>query len=152
MNQKRSARLPLLAVLAASLLLAGCGDGYGILTPGEDARDRLRPGLYYYRAWSDFGGYGAAWEGYLDLRVDFDGSIYGSYRLPHQCVDVYGYAADCVGRIGGRTYRDGTVRFGFDEGWLANRGTLRGRSRVAGHWDSRLLGYSDSGTFELVPY
>lgn len=132
-------------------LLAGCDVGVGTLAPGGSS-SRLRSGLYEYNAWSDYGGQGAAWWGYLDLDVDYDGTIYGSYRLPDQCSDDWGYAVDCVGRVGGRVNRDGVVRFGLDEGWLANEGVVRKGSRVTGSWETRVLGYRDAGGFELRPY
>lgn len=135
-----------LALAAALLPVAGCEVGYGL---GPD-RAWLQSGLYLYEAWSHHGGRDAAWWGYLELRVDHDGAVYGSYRLPDQCQDDFGYLVDCVGRVGGRVYRDGTLRFGLDEGWLANRGEVRYGDFASGRWNSRLLGYRDGGRFELT--
>lgn len=152
MRPARPLRARRLLALAAALLLPACGDGYGLLTPGDDPRGQLRSGTYLCRAWSDFGGPRPAWEGYLELEVVAGGEIRGSYLLPEQCTDAFGIPGDCFGQVGGRVYRDGLVRFGFDEGWIGNEGALRSRSRVSGNWDTRILGYSDSGTFELAPY
>jgi hypothetical protein len=141
-----------LLVLSGALLLAGCDAGAGVLSPSTDPRRVLPSGLYDYRAWQDGYAGGAVWWGALDLEVYADGEISGYYRLPYQCVDDYGYEADCVGRVGGRVDRDGTVRFGLDEGWLANFGDVQRSSRVTGSWEGRFGGYDGEGTFELVPY
>jgi hypothetical protein len=142
----RRGALPLLA----AALAAGCGDnGFGVVVGGGSTAG-LRPGLYDYEAWT----YGrqTAYRGYVDLRVGGDGVLTGSYRLPRQCTDAYGYEADCVGYVGGRVYSDGTVRFGFDEGWLRHEGETDGRySEVVGSWETRILGASSSGSFELLP-
>lgn len=133
--------------VAAAALLAACGDGYGVIV-GSDGRGGLRSGRYDYEAWT-YGGYSAYW-GYVDLRVAGDGTLSGSYRLPRQCLDRYGYEADCVGYVGGRVYRDGLVRFGFDEGWLRHEGDVDRRGDVFGWWETRILGGSSEGEFELV--
>lgn len=137
------------------LLLAGCDavvgpGGIGIGSGGGAGR-WLDSGSYDYAAWSDRGGSRPAWWGYVDLRVERDGRITGSYELPWQCTDSYGYEATCYGRVGGRVYSDGTLRFGFDEGWLAHDGRVNRYSEVTGRWETRLLGYRDTGDFELVP-
>ena len=133
--------------LGSVVALAGCEIGTGVLDP----REGLSSGYYRYEAWSDVGGRDPAWWGYLDLEVDYDGTIYGTYRLPNQCED-YRYLVDCRGRVSGRVYRDGTIRFGFDEGWIANHGRVLRGDEAVGEWDTRLLGYRDRGDFELYPY
>lgn len=135
------------AVLSASALLglAAC-EGVGGLDPYGSELDS---GRYRYEAFSDGGGRGPSWWGYLDVEVDYDGRIYGHYRLPGQCEDDWGYLVDCVGRLAGRSYRDGTVRFGLDEGWLENRGRVRRGDEVTGEYNTRLLGYRDRGEFEM---
>jgi hypothetical protein len=141
----RRGALPLLA----AALAAGCGDnGFGVVVTGAD-RAGLGSGLYDYEAWT----YGrrTAYRGYVELRVGGDGTLTGSYRLPRQCTDRYGYEADCVGYVGGRVYADGTVRFGFDEGWLRHDGEANRYSEVVGDWQTRILGASSSGSFELLP-
>src|SRR3712207_5087745 len=105
--------------LAAAALLAGCGDNGFIVGVGGGAGG-LRSGVYDYEAWT-YGRRTAYW-GYVDLRVAGDGTLTGTYRLPRQCRDSWGYEADCVGYVGGRVYSDGLVRFGFDEGWLRHVG------------------------------
>ena len=143
-----------LVAALALLLLAGCDavvgpDGIGI---GSGAAGRwLDSGWYDYAAWSDFGGSRPAWWGYVELRVDRDGRITGRYELPGQCTDGYGFEATCFGRVDGRVYSDGRVRFGFDEGWLGHDGRVNRHSEVSGRWDTRLLGYTDRGDFELLP-
>ena len=139
-------RLAFIAALAAPL--TGCDLGYGILSASGNVLDS---GVYEYEAWSDLRGRGPSWWGVLDIQVDYDGRIYGSYLLPEQC-DEGRYLVDCRGRIGGRAYRDGTIRFGFDEGWISNRGRIRQREEAQGDWDTRLLGYRDGGRFEMWPY
>lgn len=139
--------------LGLVLSIAGCdGYGRGVFGPGGGDYTTLHSGSYDYRAWSDYGSRGPVWWGYLELRVERGGEITGSYELPRQCVDAYGYEVTCYGRVGGRVYRDGTLRFGFGEGWLAHDGSANRRSEVTGRWDSRILGYRDEGTFELIPY
>lgn len=140
----RRGALPLLA----TALLAACDDtGFGVTVPGR-AVGGFRSGLYDYEAWT-YGRRTAYW-GYVDLRVAGDGTLSGSYRLPGQCTDRYGYEADCVGYVGGRAYADGLVRFGFDEGWLRHEGEADRYSEVFGRWETRLLGASSSGDFELL--
>lgn len=135
--------------MIVAVLLAGC-DAAGVLVPGPGGvPGRMASGLYTYRAWSDTGGR-LAWWGTLELEVTPTGEISGRYVLPDQCVDEYRIPIDCFGRIGGRVYSDGTVRFGMDEGWLAHEGRLAGE-RVAGTWITRLLGYRDGGSFTLAP-
>jgi hypothetical protein len=148
-----SRRIPgTLMLLLLPLWLSGC-DGTGVITPGTGAAQRLlRSGAYDYRAWSDHGGRGPAWWGYLNLQVGIGGEISGTYELPRQCSDAYGYEATCYGRVGGRIYSDGTFRFGLDEGWLSHEGVVGRRSEATGRWQGRLLGYRDGGTFELIPY
>ena len=137
-------RAPL--ALAALLALAACDD-YGL------GPDDLYSGRYDYAAWSDFDRREPAWWGTLDLEVDdYNGTVYGSYRLPDQCEDRFGRLIDCRGTVDGRVYRDGTIRFELDDGWLTNRGRLRSGSRAEGDWDAVLPGYRDEGEFELVPY
>ncbi|MBA2246344.1 MAG: hypothetical protein H0W11_15435 [Gemmatimonadetes bacterium] len=148
----RAAAVALLLLLS----LAACGDagvGVGVIGPGgtSSGQRALLPGLYAYRAWSDYSRGGPAWSGYLELRVEAGGVITGFYRLPWQCRDAYRLEVDCVGRVGGRLYNDGTLRFGLDEGWLAHEGRVDRQSRVTGRWDTRILGYRDGGTFELLP-
>lgn len=141
----RRGALPLLA----AALLAGCGDnGFGVVVTGPGGTG-LDSGLYDYEAWT-YGRRTAYW-GYVDLRVGGDGTLTGSYRLPRQCTDRYGYEADCVGYVGGRVYSDGTVRFGFDEGWLRHDGEANRYSEVVGDWETRILGASSGGSFELLP-
>lgn len=134
-------------VLVLLVLVTGCDGGRVILGSGGTA-SLLRSGLYDYTAWSDVHR-DVAWWGTFDLRVHSDGSISGTYRLPRQCSDHFGPGADCVGRIGGRTYRAGTIRLGLDEGWLSHDGAVHRGSTVTGIWWSRLLGHRDDGTFEL---
>ncbi|HEX2191144.1 MAG TPA: hypothetical protein VHG51_19705 [Longimicrobiaceae bacterium] len=136
-----------LLVAGLAALLAGCGDGYGVIV-GADGRDALRSGVYDYEAWT-YDGYTAYW-GYVDLRVSGDGTLSGGYRLPRQCVDRYGYEADCVGYVGGRVYSDGRVRFGLDEGWLRHEGDVDRYDEAFGWWEERVLGGSDEGEWELV--
>ncbi len=109
----------------------------------------LRSGVYDYEAWT----YGrrTSYRGFLDLRIAGDGTLSGSYRLPGQCTDRYGYEADCVGYVGGRVYPDGRVRFGFDEGWLRHEGVADRGSGVTGGWETRILGAFSSGDFEMLP-
>ena len=130
-------------------LVAACDD-VGLVAP--DARpDHLLPsGTYDYEARDGRGR--LAWYGTLRLEVDRDGRIFGSYRLPWQCSDSWGYEADCVGYVGGRVDRGGTVRFGLDEGWLAHEGRVRRDGSATGEWLARLLGYSDRGSWELVRF
>lgn len=137
------------AGLLAALALAACEAAQLVVGTGG-ARHDLRSGVYLYTAWSDHTR-DVAWWGYFDLRVDLDGRFTGSYRLPRQCRDRVGFGADCAGRVDGRVYRDGTVRFGLDEGWLSHEGALVRRSEVTGRWWTRLLGAVDGGTFELLP-
>jgi hypothetical protein len=140
------------AGLAALLSVSACDVALGgIVAPGAIAQRRLGSGTYLYQAWSDRGGYGPAWWGYLELETRSDGAVIGVYRLPRQCVDDYGFEADCVGRVGGRVDPDGTLRFGLDEGWLRNQGAVRPGWRASGSWETRILGYRDAGTFELSP-
>lgn len=136
------------ATFALFILLAGC-DATGVLVPVSRGDFGLWSGQYAYDAYSDWGG--IAYWGYLNLRVDTDGRITGTYRLPRQCSDRWGYEVDCAGYIGGRVYDDGSFRFGMDEGWLANRGTADSRGRAAGRWETRLLGGRGAGTFEMFP-
>lgn len=131
------------------LLAAGCGDA-GLVTATERPDRLLRSGVYEYNAWSTAGGFD--WWGTLDLEVSRDGRISGYYRLPRQCTDRYGYAVDCTGYVGGRVYQNGELRFGLDEGWLRHFGEVRSRYRAAGDWDSRILGFSDFGRWEIVEY
>jgi hypothetical protein len=138
---------PLRFVLLLLVLVTGCDGGRVILGSGGTT-SQLRSGLYDYTAWSDVYR-DEAWWGTFDLRIHSDGSISGTYRLPRQCVDHFGPGVDCVGRIGGRLYRDGTLRLGLDEGWLSHEGAVHRRSTVTGIWWSRLLGHRDEGTFEL---
>lgn len=148
----RPAGTPLLVLLLA--LTAACGDaGVTVAGPGvgSSAQRSLLPGLYAYRAWSDYSRGGPVWSGYLELRTEAGGVLTGFYRLPWQCTDAYRLEIDCVGRVGGRVYSDGTLRFGLDEGWLAHDGRIDRLSRVTGRWESRILGYRDGGTFELLP-
>ena len=133
---------------AVASALVAC-DGVGALDPyGSE----LESGRYEYEAYSDTGGRGPSWWGYLDIDVDYDGEIYGRYRLPDQCEDDFGYLVDCVGRVAGRAYSDGTVRFGLDEGWLENRGRVRRGDEVTGEYNTRLLGYREQGEFEMWRY
>lgn len=135
--------------LAAATLLAACGDnGFSIVVPGGSTGG-LRSGVYDYDAWT-YGRRTAYW-GFVDLRVGVDGALSGTYRLPAQCTDGYGYEADCVGYVGGRVYSDGEVRFGFDEGWLRHDGEANRWSEVAGRWETRILGARSEGSFELLP-
>lgn len=135
--------------MLVALLLAGC-DAAGVVVPGAGgAPGRMASGLYSYRAWSDADGE-PAWWGTLELEVTTAGEISGRYHLPDQCVDEYRMPIGCFGRIGGRVYRDGIVRFGMDEGWLAHEGRV-GERRVAGTWTTRLLGLRDGGSFTLTP-
>jgi hypothetical protein len=137
----------LLGLVITMLLLASCDDrGFGVGVGGGTTT--LRSGVYDYDAWSDRHR-DLAWWGTMDLRVHSDGTISGTYRLPRQCSDRYGPGTDCFGRIGGRLFRDGTVRLGLDEGWLSHDGYVSRRNLVRGSWWTRLLGASDSGTFEL---
>lgn len=146
------ARAAARGVLLLLLFAAGCSDvGVAVVGAGGGAQRWLQPGSYTYRAWSDFSRGGVAWSGYLDLRIEAGGVVSGFYRLPRQCTDAYGLLLDCVGRVGGRIYSDGLLRFGLDEGWLSHEGWVDRRSRATGRWESRILGYRDSGTFELVP-
>lgn len=141
---------PLLALLL--LLATGCSDvGAGIIGSGAGGGRWLDSGFYDYRAWSDFSRGGPVWWGTLEIRVQGGGQISGFYRLPRQCSDAYGFRVDCVGRVGGRILSDGRIRFGLDEGWLAHEGWVDRSSSVTGRWDTRILGYRDAGTFELVP-
>lgn len=130
--------------------LAACELSVGPLATGASAVG-LRPGVYRYTAWPDGGGR-AQWWGYLEFEAGAGGAFSGAYRLPEQCVDALGYVADCVGYVGGRVERDVSLRFGLDEGWLSNHGMLRDGSRATGRWETRILGYAGSGTFELEPY
>lgn len=139
-------RVPCLLLLLPLLLLAACGDG-GTITGAGRAEASLRSGFYEYSAYSD-GGY-LAWWGTLELAVGSGGALTGYYRLPRQCTDRFGYETDCVGYVGGRVYDDGTLRFGLDEGWLRHFGDVRSSRRAAGDWNSRILGYSDSGRWEI---
>lgn len=140
------------SLLLLLVLLSGCGDA-GVIVPGAGTTQRLlRSGAYDYRAWSDYGGRGPAWWGYLNLQIGAGGEISGTYELPRQCTDAYGYEATCYGRVGGRIYSDGTLRFGLDEGWLSHEGAVGRRSEATGRWHARVLGYRDVGTFDLVPY
>ncbi len=140
--------IPLYGLLTAGLaLLSGCDAGV-ILS--ADRRESLRSGLYSYSTWTEAGR--PAWWGRVDVRVEFDGTIRGSYRLPRQCRDGYGFVVDCIGHVGGRVYPDGRVRFGFDEGWLRHQGEVTRYSEVSGYWDTRILGTYGSGEFELLPY
>ncbi len=136
------------------LLAAGCGDG-GMVVIGtgtaSGAAHSLRPGIYTYRAWSDHSRGGPVWSGYLDLRTEAGDRLTGHYHLPWHCSDAYGFTVDCVGWVGGRIERDGAVRFGLDEGWLVHEGWIGRDGRITGRWESRILGYRDTGTFELVP-
>lgn len=136
-----------LAALLLPLLLAGC-DAAGVIGVGGAPAVHLVSGTYDYSAYSDYGGR-LAWWGTLYLEIDRFGEIRGRYLLPRQCAGAYGYEADCYGLVGGRVHDDGTIRFGLDEGWLANRGFVRSRYRATGDWDSRLLGYADGGRWEL---
>ncbi len=134
------------------LLLGGCEDvAVSIGGPVGASRALFSSGLYSYRAWSDYSHRGPVWWGFVELRVEGGGRITGVYRLPRQCSDAYGLGADCVGRVGGRLYTDGMIRFGFDEGWLSHEGWVDRGSAITGRWESRVLGYQDRGTFELVP-
>lgn len=150
-HARRTSRGRVLRALAVLplLALAACDAG-SILDPGGYGSYRLRSGRYQYDTWSRDGTH--AWWGTLDLSVRSDGEIQGTYRLPLQCEDAYGYLVDCYGRVGGRVYSDGTIRFGLDEGWLRNEGDLHRYSEVSGFWETRMLGYYDDGDFELVPY
>lgn len=138
-----------LTLLPLLLALAACDAG-GIYDPGYGGSRYLRSGLYQYDTWSEDGRH--AWWGTLDIDVYGDGEIRGTYRLPLQCEDAYGYLVDCVGRVGGRVYSDGEIRFGLDEGWLRNEGGVNRYSEAGGFWETRILGYYDTGDFELVPY
>ncbi|HEV2147742.1 MAG TPA: hypothetical protein VGR37_10100 [Longimicrobiaceae bacterium] len=141
----RRGALPLLA----AVLAAACGDtGFGVQVPGGRAAG-LRSGVYDYEAWT-YGRRTAYW-GFVELRVRGDGTLSGSYRLPRQCLDRFGFEADCVGHVGGRVYADGLVRFGFDEGWLRHEGEADRFGEVFGEWETRLLGASSAGQFELLP-
>lgn len=131
------------------LVLAGCGD-VGVVTPVGRSEPQLRSGLYEYTAWSRYGD--VQYRGALSLEIGRDGRIDGRYRLPGQCADRFGYEADCVGYVGGRIYESGELRFGLDEGWLRHFGEVRNSFRATGDWESRLLGYSDRGAWELVRY
>lgn len=138
------------------LLLTACGDagvGVGVIGPGgtSGGQRTLLPGVYAYRAWSDASRGGPAWSGVMELRTEAGGVITGFYRLPWQCRDAFGLEIDCVGHVGGRLFSDGTLRFGLDEGWLAHEGRVDRQSRVTGRWETRILGYRDGGTFELLP-
>lgn len=145
---RRPARLRRLLALAAAALLAGCGDnGFGVIV-GADGAGGLRSGVYDYEAWTP-GGRTAYW-GYVELRVSGDGTLSGSYRLPRQCLDAYGFEADCVGYVGGRAYADGLVRFGLDEGWLRHEGETDRYGDAFGWWETRILGAFSEGEFELV--
>ena len=143
----RALRLAVPLLLAA---LAACEVSVGPLATVGGSAAGLRPGVYRYAAWPDGGGR-VQWWGYLELEIGAGGALSGVYRLPEQCVDDLGYVADCVGYVGGRVERDGSIRFGLDEGWLINRGTLRKGSRAVGRWETRILGYAGSGTFEMDP-
>lgn len=133
-------------VLALVLLLAGC-DHVSVLSPYSDGA--LRSGVYVYDAYSDRGR--LVYWGYLELRVDGSGQITGSYRLPRQCTDRWGYEADCVGYVGGRVDRNGSFRFGLDEGWLRSQGVVDRYDEAAGRWETRFLGGGETGTFEMYP-
>lgn len=144
-----STRSALRTAAALCLALLGGCDAAGLLAP--DYRHYLRPGLYTYDSWTEWEQ--PAWWGYVEIQVDsFDGTVRGSYRLPEQCTDGYGWVVDCVGRVAGRVYADGTLHLGFDEGWLRQRGEVDRYSEVHGSWDTRLLGVYESGRFELLPY
>jgi hypothetical protein len=139
-----------IALAGAVALTASC-EGGSVFLGGGTATGQLRSGLYDYTAWSDFHR-DVAWWGTVDLRVRSDGTISGVYRLPRQCSDEFGPRADCVGRVGGRVFRDGDMRFGLDEGWLSHEGAVHRSSTVTGIWWTRLLGHTDEGTFELRPF
>jgi hypothetical protein len=131
-------------------LLAGC-EAADIRFGAPDARVDLISGSYDYRARSDFYR-DLAWWGELNLRVDGSGRITARYRLPRQCRDRFGRAADCEGRVAGRVYRDGRLDFYLDDGWLTHEGTVTRRSDVFGRWWTRLAGHRDEGRFELIRY
>lgn len=141
------------ALLLLLLLLApACGDvGVAVIGAAPRGQTILHSGLYTYRAWSDFSARGPVWSGFLELQIEAGGQVSGFYRLPRQCSDAFGLEADCVGRVGGRIHRDGSIRFGLDEGWLQHEGWIDRGSRVTGRWETRILGYRDFGTFELLP-
>lgn len=143
-------RAGLAGALLLIALLAGC-EAADLRLGGPGARIDLLSGSYDYRAWSDRYR-DLAWWGYLDLRVDSSGRISGSYQLPRQCVDRFGRGIDCVGRVSGRVYRDGSLDFHLDDGWLRHEGTVDRRSDAFGRWWSRLSGHRDEGTFELLLY
>lgn len=149
----RGRRVGAVLTILVMLVLGGCdaGAGVGVLGPGSAASHTLPSGLYRYRAWSD-ASYREIWWGYFDLRVQADGRMSGTYRLPRQCTDSWGWEADCIGHIGGRIHSDGTLRFGLDEGWLSHEGAVNRRSEATGRWWTRILGYTDRGTFELLRY
>ncbi len=145
----RTHRIRSFAILSlAALLLAACE--VGLTIPGVGTGATLSSGLYDYRAWSDFSAGPAAWEGVIDLRVRPRGEITGEYLLPGQCRDGRGFRVDCRGFVTGRAFRDGHLRFHFDEGWLRNEGTVRAGRRATGYWSARFIGHADEGTFELV--
>jgi hypothetical protein len=147
----RAVRTGSFVALAGMLvLLAACDADRVVLGTGGSGAT-LRSGPYEYDAWSSRHR-DLAWWGTIDLRVHADGVITGTYRLPRQCSDRVGPGVDCYGRVGGRVYRDGTVRFGLDEGWLSHDGYVSRRSLVRGSWWTRLLGRTDDGTFELRAY
>jgi hypothetical protein len=145
----RAAGRALLA-LALGLALAACDAHFDSLSTTGPGAARLPSGVYVYRAWSDFSARGPVWSGHLELRVRLDGSISGSYRLPAQCSDRWGRVADCHGRVHGQLYRDGSLVFDLDDGWLRNEGLVRRHYDATGYWDARLTGYRDSGRFELL--
>jgi hypothetical protein len=139
-----------LLALALGLALAGCEVGFDSLSTTGPGAGQLQSGVYLYRAWSDFSARGPLWSGHLDLRVRADGTISGTYRLPGQCGDRFGRLADCVGRVHGQVYRDGSFVFDLDDGWLRNEGIVRRAFEATGYWDVRLTGFRDAGSFELL--
>jgi hypothetical protein len=138
-------------MLGALALLAGCE--YAEFGVGPDRRlGALASGRYHLDAWSDFGGFHPIWSGRLDLRVARGGSISGSYRLPRQCVDAFGRAVDCTGRVRGRIDRGGRILIDLDRGWFTASGTVHSATRATGRWDVRLPGFHDRGTFDLIRF
>lgn len=137
------------AALASVLVLSACDAAGGVLVPG-DRGDYLDPGLYEFQTWS-YGG-SPLWWGDVDLRVTYGGDVTGTYLLPDQCSDSYGYTVDCYGYVYGRVYDDGTVRLDFDEGWMRLDAVVDRYSQLDGTWNARFVGYSGSGRFELLPY
>lgn len=150
-RRPRTRTLRVLALAPLMALLSACYD-VGIFEPGYGGGGSryFSSGLYEYDTWSEDGRH--AWWGTLDLRVRAGGEIEGTYRLPLQCEDSYGDLVDCYGYVAGRVHSDGTIRFGLDEGWLRHEGETGRYSGASGWWESRILGYYDSGDFELVPY